>query len=304
MSGLPLLLMLYGGVGIFILALVYRTIKIARLPLNLRWELAPLPHEKGKNRYGGSYYEDYEWWTKPREKSHVNPLLYMAAEILLLRGIWERNRGLWPFSFAFHVGIYFITAMVFFVAAGALLPFLAVPDELSRIALAATSICAACGYLLGTAGSLGLFVKRIADADLKIYSTPSAYFNLALLVAAFTSGGYAYIIMDNYIQEMIGLTGAFFTASLTAQVSPELAFNLAVWALFLVYLPFSSMSHFIVKYFTYHDIRWDDTPAFGNPRLSKKMASQLEKPVGWSAVHVNANDSKSWRDAAGEEENK
>ncbi len=301
MSGLPLLLILYGAIGIFLLALVFRTIKIARLPVNLRWELAPVPHEKGKSRHGGSYFEEYEWWTRPRTKSRLKPLLYMAAEILFLRGVWERNRGLWPFSFAFHMGIYFIAAMVFLVAAGALLPFLAVTDELPRIALAAAGICAACGYLLGTAGSLGLFVKRIADADLRIYSTPSSYINLALLIAAFISGGYAYIIMDNYIQEMSALTGAFFTASLTAQVSPELAFNLAVWMLFLVYLPFSSMSHFIVKYFTYHDIRWDDRPAFGNPRLSEKMAAQLEKPVGWSAAHVNANDSKRWRDAAGEE---
>ena len=301
MSGLPLLLMLYGGVGVFLLALVFRTIKTARLPLNLRWELAPVPHEKGKNRYGGSYFEEFEWWTKPRPKSRIRPLLYMAAEILLLRGVWERNRGLWPFSFAFHTGIYFTAAMVFFLAARALLPFLAILDPIPGIALSAAGICAACAYLLGTAGSLGLLVRRIASSDLRSYSTPSAYFNLALLTAAFASGGYAYIFTDNYAAEMSALAGAFFTASATAQVSPEIAPHLAVWMLFLVYLPFSSMSHFIVKFFSYHDIRWDDTPALEDRRRSERMAAQLEAGIGWGAAHINAGDSKSWKEIAGEE---
>ena len=54
--------------AVFVVAFVLRTIRLAKLPVHLRWELAPVPHEKGKSHYGGSYLEEFEWWTKPREK--------------------------------------------------------------------------------------------------------------------------------------------------------------------------------------------------------------------------------------------
>jgi nitrate reductase gamma subunit len=96
MSGTAWHIFAFGAIGVSSLMIAYRTWAIVKLPLHLRWELAPIPHEKGKARYGGSYLEEYEWWTKPRHRSHVSPMMYMAREILLLRGVWQHNRGLWP----------------------------------------------------------------------------------------------------------------------------------------------------------------------------------------------------------------
>ena len=43
-------------------------------------------------------------------------------------------------------------------------------------------------------------------------------------------------------------------------VSPLLAPRWRVASLFLLYLPATRMVHFFSKYFTYHEVRWDDRP--------------------------------------------
>ncbi len=34
------------------------------MPIHLRWELYPVPHEAGKAEYGGGYLEETSWWSK------------------------------------------------------------------------------------------------------------------------------------------------------------------------------------------------------------------------------------------------
>ena len=47
-----------------IVAYTVKVMKVARMPLHLRWELYPVAHEKGY-KYGGSYFEEpfirWEW---------------------------------------------------------------------------------------------------------------------------------------------------------------------------------------------------------------------------------------------------
>ena len=94
-----LLVVTYGAVAVFLTAVVHRAVKISRLPLHLRWELYPVAHEGRRARYGGSYLEEPDWWTKPREVSLAGELKVMIPEILLLAGVWEHNRPQWLRSF-------------------------------------------------------------------------------------------------------------------------------------------------------------------------------------------------------------
>ena len=112
MSGL-LLAIAYVSIFIFLIAIVLKAAKYAKMPNHLRWELAPVPHEKGKSQYGGSYLEEFEQWTKPREKSLINEAVYMFKEIVFLKGVYEANRKLWFFSFPFHFGMYLIITILF-----------------------------------------------------------------------------------------------------------------------------------------------------------------------------------------------
>jgi nitrate reductase gamma subunit len=148
MSGLALLVLAYVSLAVFAAVTLWRTVRLARLPVHLRWELAPVPHEKGKSHYGGSYFEEYEWWTKPRSRSLVSELVYMFEEIVFLKALWKNNRSLWRFSFPFHFGLYLLI-----VAGGAAL----LGAVLDRAGLAVSSwvvfrlmilVLAAAGYTL------------------------------------------------------------------------------------------------------------------------------------------------------------
>jgi len=44
----------YLSVVVFATSVVTRFIKLSRLPVHLRWEVYPVPHETGKANYGGA----------------------------------------------------------------------------------------------------------------------------------------------------------------------------------------------------------------------------------------------------------
>lgn len=115
MSGSVLIVVSYALLAIFVVVFVIRTFSMAKQPVHLRWELAPIPHEKGKGAYGGSYFEEFEWWTKPREKSLSSELSYMFQEIVFLKSVWEHNRRLWWFSFPLHFGLYLLIVTAAFL---------------------------------------------------------------------------------------------------------------------------------------------------------------------------------------------
>ena len=89
MGGLQVLF--YISTLVFVVGVVYKGVKMARMPLHLRWDLYPIPHEGGgKGKYGGSYYEEVEWWTKPANIAISNEMKEAAKEILPV--------SLWPVS--------------------------------------------------------------------------------------------------------------------------------------------------------------------------------------------------------------
>ncbi len=295
MNGQALLILAYAALAVFVIVAVYRTWKTARMPVHLRWELAPVPREKGKAAYGGSYYEEFEWWTKKRSVSRTGEILYMLKEILFLKAVWERNRKLWIFSFALHSGIYLLVFMLLVLCADlALIPRRAV-DEALR---AAAFVLAAAGYAIGAFGSAGLFVKRLVDPSLEPFTTPAARFNLLFLLAMFASGGAACLMAGDYPAGMQLFLLSFFTGDGSFALHPVLAAHVAITALFAAYLPFTFMIHFLAKYFTYHEIRWNDEPM--NDAMAKKMEAQLGRGLTWSAPHVRGGGGKAWADAARE----
>jgi hypothetical protein len=60
------------------------------------------------------------------------------------------------------------------------------------------------------------------------------------------------------------------------------------------------MTHFVGKFFTYHFVRWDDSPNLRGSDYERLIAGLLERPVAWSAPHVQQG--KSWAEVATEVE--
>jgi nitrate reductase gamma subunit len=304
MPGSLLVVIAYILLAIFVVVFAYRAYSIAKLPVHLRWELAPVPHEKGKSHYGGSYFEEFEWWTKPREKSLVNEASYMFQEILFLKSLWEHNRKLWWFSFPFHFGMYLLIGAGGLLLIGTLLSLLRVTDSTLAGMGVVVGPLAAVGFVLGAIGAIGLLIMRLTDSRLKAFTSSIGLFNLVLLLAVFATGIYAFFAADGFAASVSQFVGAVFTANTSVALSGILVAHLVLALFFLAYLPFTPMMHFVAKYFTYHQVRWDDTPLQVGGRTEKQVQQLLEKPMTWSAPHVNADGKKNWVDIATEETGK
>ena len=294
MSGATLVLVSYALLAIFFVAFIVRSLKIARMPVHLRWELAPIPHERGKGHYGGSYLEEPEWWSKPREKDHIAEITYMVKEIAFLKALFEHNRRLWWFSFPFHAGLYLLTAMVGLLVISGLagLAGLTTPGFLTTL----IRVLAATGYILGGAGALGLVFSRLLQPELRSIATPLTYLNLFVLLAFFITGAWAVFSLPGFTAGLTAFLGALFSANLAAQFPAILTTHLFLAGLFLAYLPFTPMMHFVAKYFTYHEVRWNDDPLVPDSKTAREIQELLQQPVTWAGPHLKANGKKNWVD--------
>jgi nitrate reductase gamma subunit len=289
----------YLAVLVFAIGVILRALKYARAPMHLRWELYPVPHEKGKGDYGGSYFEEIGWWSKPRETSLLDEIGAMLEEMLLIRSLWHRNRGQWYASFPFHGGIYLLFGFTLLLALGAV-------AETAGLAGAAwfglleglTLIVGAVGLVAGIFGALSLLWRRLTDEKLKASSNLSDYVNLLVILAVFLTAAFAWLAVDPSFSQLRGFMRGALTLSPPARVAPAIATEIVVAALFLIYLPFTHMTHFVAKYFTYHQVRWDDAPNLNDPRMIARIEANLARPVGWSAPHIQSG--KSWAEVATE----
>jgi nitrate reductase gamma subunit len=291
MYGVGWLVLVWGAIAVLVVVVVWRMVRIARQPLHLRWELAPIPHEKGKRRYGGSYLEEHEWWTKKRTKAVIAPVLYMAEEILLLRGVWRGNRSLWPFSFALHSGMYLLILTVLTQMA---LTGLSVGGVRSTVAfllgVASFSMITSC--VLGSIGAVGLILKRGIGRDLRWSNSTQTFLNLAVLGAVFVSGLVVWCVSADPAKAVSGLAKDLLSFDTSLSLSPSLAIHVGALALCCVYLPFTSMMHFAAKYFMYHGVRWNDEPL--NERMEREVEALLAQHVTWSERHTGLSERTSW----------
>jgi hypothetical protein len=126
-------------------------------------------------------------------------------------------------------------------------------------------------------------------------------FNLAFALAVFASGGYVLLTSEGFASKTTAFATALLTADFAISVPGDLAVHLVLVFLFLAYLPFSQMIHFVAKYFTYHQVRWDDEPLAPGGRLEREVLGRLKQPVTWAGPHLNAGDGKNWVDIVTEE---
>jgi len=165
---------------------------------------------------------------------------------------------------------------------------------------AAATAVAAAGYALGAVGVLGLLWKRLFDPRLRDFTSPVSQFNLVLLLAVFATGLGALGTAD-YVGGVTTVLGALCTADASVAAPGMVTAHVGVTLLFLAYLPFTPMMHFVAKYFTYHEVRWNDEPMARGSRMERDVEKLLAQPVTWAGPHVHANGTKTWVDIATEE---
>jgi nitrate reductase gamma subunit len=309
MSGFVLLAVTYASAAVFVTAVLWRAVSVARLPVHLRWELYPVAHEKGRAVYGGSYLEESDWWTKPRQSSLFGELKVMIPEILLLAGVWEHNRKHWLRSFPFHFGLYLLAGLIGLLLVGGIATAMgagisADGESVAKILYHLTYIVGYAGLGLGLLGAVTLLARRTFNPDYREYTKKADYVNLGFFVATLAVAIVAQTVADPHF----AVLRAYFARLVTLGIwSPDTPFpsmpglisaEIILGSLLVAYIPLTHMSHFFTKWFTYHDIRWNDEPNLAGGKIEKQVGEALHYPVSWSAPHIRGDGKKTWGDVA------
>ncbi|MFZ5644891.1 MAG: respiratory nitrate reductase subunit gamma [Bacillota bacterium] len=292
-----LLAFIYFSILAFIGVSAYRFYQYARMPMHGRWELYPVPKEPGeKGHYGGSYYEDLEWWNRPRKVSHVGEMKEMLKEMLFIKNLFVNQKSHWWVSYSMHLGIYFLGLWTFLLLAGAI-------AELSGMSLStagavkanawagllyySTFVAGAAGALLLTIGSAGLLLRRIFNGTLKKYTTPQEYFNLFFLFAVAVSGLVVWS-GDPFFQYGREIMRGIITVS-PIQPGTALTLHILLLGALMIYIPQTKMSHYVAKYFSFHKVMWENEPNLRDSKMEEtvKKAMSYKPKVTWSAPHIN-----------------
>ncbi len=299
---LVLYLLTYFSVLVFIILVVIKILHYVRTPTHLRWDLYPVAHEAKRNKYGGSYYEESEWWNKKNKKSLSAELRVMFEEIIFLKGVYHNNRKLWYYSFPFHLGLYLTTAAFTLMIFSVILDLSAATDMYRQYSTAEdilfylTNISGYTAMILTFFGGLGLIIQRTTDKKFRIYNTPMDFINLFFIllliismVLTLSPSNTSFILYKIYLKNL-------FTFNFTEIARPLFLIHIALVSIFLLYFPVTRMMHLFAKYFTYHEVRWEDSPNFKGSKLENKIKEALNFGVSWSAPHIKSG--KTWGEVA------
>jgi nitrate reductase gamma subunit len=293
---------LCASLAVFAVATAVRAVSYARAPLHLRWELYPVPHEPPERAaHGGSHFEQSGSSATPTRPHHWGTVKALAAEVLWLKALREFNRPLWRRSYPFHAGLYLlIVAVPLVVAAGALAiwwPGMAAawPGGLLR---ALARLTGASGLVLAPAGAAALLHRRLTDPNLRGSTTPGDVFNLCAFVVSLTVLGAGFAFRPPGTTGPLSVAVGLLTWDTRLPVPPLTAWGLILSAVLAAYIPFTHMSHFVAKYFTYHAVRWDDAANRRGGSIEKTMAAYLTYRPTWAATHVGADGTRTWADIA------
>jgi nitrate reductase gamma subunit len=269
--------------------------QFAKMPMHGRWELYPVPKEAdSKRHYGGSYYEDIEWWNKPREVSHIGEIVDMLKEMLFIKNLFVNQRRQWWICYAMHLGIYLLFVWTGMLFVGGII-------ELSGTVVTATAggfagfvyyitlIAGAAGGIMLAVGSIGMYLKRSFNETLSKYTNPNEYFNLFFLFAVAASGLVVWSgdIGFSYGREIMVSLMTFSPI----QADFALTLHIVLLGAVMIYIPQSKMSHYVGKYFAFHKVLWENTPNVRNSEMENVVKESFNyKPTtqtSWSAPHIN-----------------
>jgi nitrate reductase gamma subunit len=279
-----------------------KIVKFLKLPRHIRWDLYPIPHEENY-LYGGSYYEKQEWWNRPRRRRRMRDFLSLLKDNFLLDRYYTGNRTYWLALYPWHLGFILIISFHIFCFLGALSMLLgldvsaASASTFGVLAYYIILVTGVASFLLGTIGSIGLLVKRTVSDDLRLYASPLNFFNYLFFLVVFLSGLYSWYFADPTFSEY-----REYWMSLVALHAPRVhwptAAHILLFALFLIYLPFTRSMHYISRFLAFFRIQWDDEPNMRGSTLEKKIMTALGRRVTWSASHIQTG--KTWAEVAQE----
>ena len=282
---------------LFIIGMYTRkAVKYLNLPVHLRWELYPVMHEE-RYSYGGSYFEHMDWQSKGRRKNLFRGIIYLLRGYLFMGDYLKRNRSYWLALYPWHVGFILIITFHILCFFGAVAMLLGLPisphaPPIGKAFYYLILLTGVVSFVAGAIGSVGVFIKRVADEGLRLYASPQNFVTYVFCLAVFLSGLYAWYFVDPTLSEYREFWKGLITFHPTG-VATAASVHIMLFDLFLIYLPFTRSMHYITRIFAFFLIRWDDEPNVRGSALERKLLKLFDQKVNWAAPHVGAG--RTWK---------
>jgi nitrate reductase gamma subunit len=283
--------------GYMFLVFMYsrKIVKYLRLPIHLRSEVYPIaPGER-------SHYESLDGWSRPRGRNLLHRLWFLLSDYFLLKAYFARDRSYWIFLYPWHLGFILIIAFHICSFFGALASLFHVPVSHGSPSIPGNLLfwltlgTGAGSFTTGLFGSIGILIKRSVNKEMRDWTTPQNYFTYALLLAVFLSGFYSWYFTD----PTFSLYRDFWKGLITFEpidVEFAAALHILLFAVLLIYLPFTRSLHYVTRIFAFLFIQWDDEPNLRGSRLEGKIREMLRLRVNWSGSHIRSGST--WEEAA------
>ncbi len=285
--------------GFCVIAFIKVRSYLAASPLHVRWELYPVPHEGRKAAYGGSFMEGIDWWSKPRAHDVKGDILALLEEVLFLHATFKHNIKLWFRTYPFHLGLYMLMGGIFLTLITAVAKIAGAENNGFIVFLGNVINAVSMLGMLGIiGGGIGLIQRRVSDEGLSKYTTPEHFFNLGAFIFYALIGLGAWSVNPSFYVLSRDFLANLITFNFAPLGSTAFGVHLFIGFLLMLWIPATHMGHLIMKYFTYHDIRWGDEPTSFSAANQKKIDAALKFPVSWAAPHIAGDGKKTWADVA------
>jgi nitrate reductase gamma subunit len=283
----------YLGVLGFAVTSIMKIMKYVKsTPLHVRWELYPVPHEGERAKHGGSYLEEFEWWKEKRHIDHLGDLKALIMEVFFLEATFHHNKPLWIRTYPFHFGLYMLMG-------GAILLFLmaiirlATGDQNAFFGFLywVLNLMAVVGMLGLVGGGIGLIQRRLTDKGLKMVSTPEHFFDIGAFVLFGLTGLAVWFSNGGLNGTFSKIAGDYVYGLLTFNTSLALTggfcLHMIIGVVLMLIIPLTFMSHILLKYFFYHDVRWEDVATPESKKNQDAILKGLQFHLTWKAPHLN-----------------
>jgi nitrate reductase gamma subunit len=96
----------------------------------------------------------------------------------------------------------------------------------------------------------------------------------------------AWLFVDNNFSQARDYIHSLITLKPFSSDSLAVKMEIALFSLFLIYFPFTHMTHMFTKYFTYHKVRWEDEPNLKSSEIEARVKAVLQRNISWAAPHI------------------
>jgi hypothetical protein len=137
-------------------------------------------------------------------------------------------------------------------------------------------------FFLGAVGSILVCLNRIFDSGLRLYVVPKHYITYVVTFIFFFAGALSCKYDPGLVEYQEFWFNIFNMA--TVKIGVFTTMHIVLFGLFMLYITTTKWIHYILRFFAYYFIIWDDRPI--SPKTAEKIGHLMNLRTTWNGPHL------------------